>query len=84
MTNVVTLPVRKRTAWTTIRYLCDGRRLATSSGFGAYGSWNWILDTLAHEHNIDEDLIGCVEDDGGDDIVTIAGEPTYRIEYWCS
>ena len=78
-TNVVQLPVRPRTCWTTLCHL-DGREWARSSHFGPGGAWNWILDAVQEEHGVNEDQIGCIETDDGD-VVTIDGEPIYRIEH---
>jgi hypothetical protein len=83
--NVVQLPVRKRTCWTTLHQL-DGRAWSTSSHFGPRGAWNWILEAVALEHNVSEDQIGCIESDetqpyNCDDLVTIDGLPVYRISH---
>jgi hypothetical protein len=82
--RVTSLPVKPRTSWTTLKHL-NGRRWATSSGFGPGGAWSWILETVAHEHGVSEDQIGNregVEDEfEGDDLVTIDGVPVYRIDH---
>lgn len=81
--NVVVLPVQKRTCWTVLCQM-DGREWARSSHFGPGGAWNWILETVAHEHSVSEDQIGGLEsgeDEPYDcnDLVTIDGLPVYRI-----
>jgi hypothetical protein len=85
--NVVTLPVKPRTSWTVLRHL-DGRRWACSSGFGPGGAWSWIVESVMAEHGVNEDAIGNregVEDQyDGDDLVTVDGEPVYRIEHTVS
>jgi hypothetical protein len=83
--NVVPLPVYPRTCWTTLHQL-DGRPWATSSHFGPGGAWNWIVETVAHEHGISEDAIHCAESGEDqpydcDDLVTIDGLPVYRIRH---
>lgn len=85
--NVVALPVRPRTYWTTICQL-DGREWATSSHFGPSGAWSWIVETVAHEHGVSEDQVGCAESGEDqpydcDDLVTIDGLPVYRIRHLC-
>jgi hypothetical protein len=90
LSNVVRLPVKQATRWTTIKYL-DGSMLATSHDFGVTGAWSWIVDTVAHEHGIrvdggeEEDRIGSLEGTedqfDGDDLVMIDGLPVYRIEH---
>jgi hypothetical protein len=85
--NVIALPVRQRTCWTTLHHL-DGREWATSSHFGPGGAWAWIVESVAHEHSVSDDQIGCAEsgDDqpyDGDDLVTIDGLPVYRIRHLC-
>ena len=81
--NVIALPVRPRTCWTTLHQL-DGRPWATSSHFGPGGAWEWIVETVAHEHGVNEDQVGCAESGEDqpydcDDLVTIDGLPVYRI-----
>lgn len=78
--NVTVLPVQKRTCWTTLCHL-DGREWARSSHFGPGGAWNWVLETVAHEHSVSEDQIGGIEGDDGCDLVTVDGLPVYRIEH---
>ncbi len=83
--NVVVLPVRQRTCWTTICHL-DGRTWSTSSHFGPGGAWSWIVESVAHEHSVSENQVGCIESDAegpydGDDLVTIDGLPVYRIQH---
>lgn len=83
--NVYVLPVRQRTCWTTLHHL-DGREWATSSHFGPGGAWSWILESVAHEHSVSEDQIGCAESGEDqpydcDDLVTIDGLPVYRIRH---
>lgn len=84
-TNIVRLPVRPRTCWTTLCHL-DGRRWASSSGFGPEGAWSWIVDTVAHEHGVTDDQIGGLEDLDGiydhDDLVTVDGLPVYRVQHF--
>lgn len=83
--NILVLPVRQRTCWTTICHM-DGRTWSTSSHFGPGGAWNWIVESVAHEHNVSESAVGCIESDAegpydGDDLVTIDGMPVYRIQH---
>lgn len=83
--NVLVLPVRQRTCWTTICHL-DGRPWSTSSHFGPGGAWNWIVESVAQEHSCGEDAVGCIESDAegpydGDDLVTIDGLPVYRVQH---
>lgn len=85
VSNVVALPVRPRTCWTTLHQL-DGRAWATSSHFGAGGAWAWIVETVATEWSVEEDAVHCTESDSegiydGDDLVTIDGLPVYRIRH---
>jgi hypothetical protein len=82
--NVVALPVRPRTCWTTLCHL-DGREWARSSHFGPEGAWGWIVDTVTHEHGCNSDDIHCAESDeyDGDDLVTVDGLPMYRIQHTC-
>jgi hypothetical protein len=85
MFNVVPLPVRPRTCWTTLHQL-DGRPWATSSHFGPGGAWEWIVETVAHEHGVSEDQVGCAESDETqpydcDDLVTVDGLPVYRVQH---
>lgn len=85
---VTPLPVTPRTSWTVLKNL-DGARVHTSSGFSAGGAWSWIVDTVADEYGMSEteadERIGSregVEDQyDGDDLVTVDGEPVYRIEH---
>lgn len=83
--NVVTLPVRPRTCWTTLHHL-DGRPWATSSHFGPGGAWEWVVESVAHEHGVSEDQVGSAESDESqpydcDDLVTVDGLPVYRISH---
>lgn len=83
--NVISLPVKPRTCWTTLCRL-DGRPWATSSHFGPEGAWSWILETVAHEHGCGEDDVHCAESGEDqpydcDDLVTIDGLPVYRIRH---
>lgn len=85
--NVVALPVRPRTCWTTLCQL-DGRPWATSSHFGPEGAWGWIVESVMHEHGVSEDQVGCAESGEDqpydcDDLVTIDGLPVYRIQHCC-
>lgn len=83
--NVIPLPVRQRTCWTTLHQL-DGRPWATSSHFGPSGAWAWIVESVAHEHGCGEDQIGCLESGEEydcDDLVTVDGLPVYRIQHLC-
>lgn len=81
-TNIVTLPVKPRTCWTTLYHL-DGRKWASSSHFGPNGAWSWIVETVAAEHGCAEDAVHCAEsnDYNGDDLVTVDGLPLYRIQH---
>lgn len=86
--NVIALPVQKRTCWTTLHQL-DGREWATSSHFGPGGAWAWIVESVAHEHSVSEDQVGCAESGEDqpydcDDLVTIDGLPVYRIRHLCN
>jgi hypothetical protein len=82
--NVVALPVRPRTRWTTL-YHMDGRKWATSSHFGPEGAWNWVVETVAHEWGVTEDQVSSLEGSedqyDNDDVVTIDGIPTYRLRH---
>lgn len=83
--NVVALPVRPRTCWTTLCHL-DGRRWATSSHFGPGGAWAWIVEAVMEEHGVGEDDVHCVESGEDqpydcDDLVTVDGLPVYRITH---
>lgn len=83
ISNVVKLPVRQRTCWTTLHHL-DGRAWASSSHFGPEGAWSWIVDTVAHEHGVNEDAVGCLESGDEydhDDLVTVDGLPVYRVRH---
>jgi hypothetical protein len=84
--NVIALPVRPRTCWTTICHL-DGREWARSSHFGPEGAWGWIVESVAAEHGVSEDQVGSLEGSeesyDGDDLVTIDGLPVYRIQHLC-
>lgn len=77
-TNVIALPVRPRTCWTTLCHL-DGREWARSSHFGPGGAWNWIVESVAHEHGVSEDQIGGQEGEDGEDFVTVDGLRLYQI-----
>ncbi|MGJ5032437.1 hypothetical protein ACQR1I_36755 [Bradyrhizobium sp. HKCCYLS2038] len=56
----------------------DGRPWA-SAGFLPGGDvWGWIVETVAHEHGVPEDAVGCLETEDGD-AVTVAGEPIYSL-----
>jgi hypothetical protein len=80
--NVTPFPLPKRTCWTSICHL-DGRRWATASHFGPSGAWEWIVESVCAEEGVGEDQVDCREDpEGGDDFVTVAGKPVYRIEHW--
>lgn len=84
--NVIPLPARPRTRWTSICHL-HGGKWATSSGFGPDGAWGWILETVAHELGVSEDQIGCAESGEDqpydcDDLVTVDGLPVYRIRHF--
>lgn len=83
--NVVTLPVKPRTCWTSLHHL-DGRRWTSSSGFGPGQAWQWIVETVAAEHGVSEDQITGAESDETqpfdcDDLVCIDGVPVYRIRH---
>jgi hypothetical protein len=59
----------------------DGRPWATAGFTGPSDAWGWVAETVAHEHAVSEDDVGCIEDpDGaGLDLVTVEGMPVYRI-----
>ena len=78
--NVVPLPVRRKTRWTSIVTM-DGHKWLTSTHFGPGGAWGWIVESVAAELGCDEDAVGSLECvDGGDDLVTVDGLPVYRIQ----
>jgi hypothetical protein len=56
----------------------DGRPWATAGFEPRSDVWGWILETVAHEHSVSEDAIGCAESEDGD-VVTVSGEPLYLI-----
>ncbi|KRQ11900.1 hypothetical protein AOQ73_05695 [Bradyrhizobium pachyrhizi] len=83
--NVIALPVRKRTCWTTLCHL-DGHEWARASHFGPQGAWSWIVETVAAEHGISEDQIKGAESGEDqpydcDDLVLVDGLPVYRIRH---
>lgn len=75
--NVVTLPVRRKSRWTSIVSL-DGHAWLASTHFGPSGAWGWIVESVAAELGCDEDAVGSLESDDGD-LVTVDGLPVYRI-----
>jgi hypothetical protein len=79
--NVIALPV---TRWTRL-YNLDGSLWLSSCHFGPEGAWGWVLESVAHEHGVDEDQISSLEGDDsqydGDDLVTIDGVPAYRLRH---
>lgn len=80
-------PPAARTRWTTICHL-DGREWARSSHFGPSGAWDWIVESVQEEWGVRADQVGSlegVEDQwDGNDVVTIDGVPSYRIQTaWC-
>lgn len=80
--NVV--PIRTLTRWTVICNLV-GVPWMKSCHFGPEGAWGWIVESVAHELECDEEQIGCLESDAegpynGDDLVTVDGLPVYRIQ----
>lgn len=88
--NVVALPVKPRTCWTSICNL-NGDRIWTSSHFGPEGAWGWIVESVAHEHSVSEDQITGLEvdidaepDSKFRDLVCVDGVPVYGIEHWVS
>ncbi len=84
VSNVITLPVKPRTCWTTLCHL-DGREWARASHFGPQGAWSWIVEAVAAEHGVAEDSVGNLEGTenqyDGDDLVTVDGLPVYRIQH---
>jgi hypothetical protein len=82
--NVVALPLAPRTRWTRL-YNLDGSLWLSSCHFGPEGAWGWVLESVAHEHGVDEDQIASLEGDDsqydGDDLVTIDGVPAYRLRH---
>jgi hypothetical protein len=82
--NVVALPVAPRTRWTRL-YNLDGSLWLSSCHFGPEGAWGWVLESVAHEHGVDEDQISSLEGDDsqydGDDLVTVDGVPAYRLRH---
>ena len=85
MSNVVALPVRPRTCWTTLCHL-DGREWATSSHFGPRRAWEWIVESVASEWGVSEDQVTCGESGEDqpydcDDLVLVDGLPVYRIQH---
>lgn len=58
-----------------------GKEWARAGFTGGPGdAWGWIVESVAHEHDCDEDDVGCAESDDGD-LVTICGEPAYVIRH---
>lgn len=82
--NVIALPVRPRTRWTTLFQL-DGRQWASSTHFAPGGAWGWVVETVAHEHDVSEDQVSSLEGSedqyDGDDLVTVDGIPVYRLRH---
>lgn len=56
----------------------DGRPWAIAGFLPGGDVWGWILETVAHEHEVSEDAIGCAESEDGD-LVTIDGIPMLTI-----
>lgn len=58
----------------------DGRRWVWTAFLPPHSlsdQWAWVQETVAHEHECDEDDVSCIEDDDVGEIVTVRGEPVY-------